>query len=402
MSRCRHVTLQNPVTLRPRTLAWLAAEPFRVFFPWAALLGVAGVTLWPVFFAGWLQFQPALMHSRLMILGFGGGTVIGFLGTAAPRMLGTHALRPVELCLLLLLHAAAIGAFTRLHDELGCSLFAATLILLLLLIGGRLHRRTDLPPPAFALVVMGLACGICGTIMSSLNLDFQSAFNFRFTRLLTNEAFLLLPVLGVSGFLVPRILGLRSRQSFPDGPLPAPGWWPLLAESLLAGALIISTFALEAWGEARLGPAIRFCVIMGWWSRDAPGLWRAKAVGTQAWMLKMGLGFIAAAPLILACDPAHLIAMEHVLFITGFGLAILGVASRVIYGHSGSLPETKLVSKPFRWIVWLVVLAMSTRVSADYSMTIQNSHYIYAALTWVIIVAIWLRLVWSKLWTPDP
>ena len=401
MSRCRHVTPLKPVPAGARSLSWLAAEPFRVFFPWAALLGIAGVMLWPLFFAGWLHFLPALPHSRLMIFGFGGGSVIGFLGTAAPRMLGAPALRPFEVALLWVLHASAMVACARLHDELGCTLFAATLISLVLFIGWRFRQRTDLPPPAFALVMMGLVCGITGSLMAALHIDWHDAFNYRLARLLTNEAFLLLPVLGVAGFLITRILGLPSRQSFPDGPLPAPGWWPLMIEALLAGSLLIGTFVLEAAGEIRLGAAIRFCVLMGWWSRDAPGLWRVKTVGTQAWVLKTGLGFIAAAPLALACDPPHVIAMEHVLFVTGFGLTILGVSSRVVYGHSGHLPETRLVSKPLRWVVWLAVLAMTTRVSADYAVSIQNSHYVYAALTWVAIAVIWLRLVWTKLWTPD-
>lgn len=380
----------------------LVAEPFRLFFPWAVMLGGAGVMLWPLFLAHWLHFLPAVLHTRLMVFGFGGGCVIGFLGTAAPRMLGAAALRSPETVLLLGFHAASIIACARLHDELGCALFAATLTLLLFILGRRFKARTDLPPPGFIMVLLGLLSGITGALMFAFNLDWQNAFCFRFARLLMNEAFLLLPVLGVSGFLVTRILGLASRQGFPDSRTPPVGWWPLAFESLLAGALLIGSFAVEASGQTQLGAALRFCLIMGWWSRDLPGLWTVKTQGTQAWMLRLGLGFVAAAPLLLAIDPRRLIAMEHVLFITGFGLTILGVASRVVYGHSGHLEQARQVSKPLRWITWLAILAMSTRVSADYDANIQNSHYIYAACTWAIITVIWLRLVWSKLWTSDP
>ncbi|MDB6074885.1 MAG: NnrS protein involved in response to, partial [Verrucomicrobiaceae bacterium] len=281
----------------------LAAEPFRLFFPWALLLGLAGVMLWPLFLAHQLHFLPAVPHTRLMIMGFGGGCVIGFLGTAAPGLLGARPLGKYDTLWLFVLHAAAVGSCAMLHDEMGCALFAATLIVLLMMLARRFITRTDMPPPGFVMVLAGLLCGIAGAIMFALNLDFKNAFCFRFTRLLMNEAFLLLPVLGVSGFLVTRILELPSRQTFPESRIPLADWWCIACEALLATALLIATFAVEATGEIQMGAGMRFCLIMGWWLRDMPGLWRAKTLGTQAWMLRVGLGFIAAAPLLLAIDP---------------------------------------------------------------------------------------------------
>ena len=398
MSRCRHVQTSARSCNR---VPW-GAEPFRLFFPWAALLGLAGVLLWPVFLTGHLQFHPGILHSRLMIMGFGGGCVLGFLGTAAPRMLGAAPLSRWETSLLLTVHAAAMIAFSRLQDELGCLLFASVLMVFCAMNAKRFLQRTDLPPPGFGLVLLGLGSGTVGALMQFFHWDFANAFCYRFSRLLVNEAFLLLPLLGVSGFLAPRIFGLPSRQTFPDSRLPPPGWWRMSCEVVIAGLLVLGSLAVEAAGYAQIGPAMRFCVIMGWWSRDIPGLWRVKSVGTQAWMLKVGMGFVAAGPLCLAIDSSKFIAMEHVLFITGFGLTILAVTVRVTFGHSGQLAEAKLVSKPLRWVTWLAILAMSTRVSADYVLTIQNSHYLYAAITWALVTLIWLRVVWRGLKTPDP
>lgn len=381
---------------------WLASEPFRVFFPWSALAGVWGVMLWPLFFAGWITVYPAVPHARLMAFGFGGAAVLGFLGTAVPRMLGVPALRPAEAVVLLVLHVGGTMACALAHDVVGCALYALALASLLFVLGSRFRVRSDMPPPGFVMVLAGLLSGLAGAVMFALQWDLRSPFLFRLSRLLAQEFFLLLPILGVAGFLVARILGLPSRQSLPDSRVPPPGWWPLAAESAAAGVLVLTGLVMEAGGMIREGALLRFVVLLVWWARDLPGLWRAKAVGTQAWMLKMGLGFMVAAPLLLALDPARMIAMEHVLFITGFGLVIYAVAARVAFGHSGHLEQARAVSKPLRWVVWLGVLAMSTRVSADYVPSIQTSHYIYAALTWLIISVIWLRLVWRKLWTPDP
>jgi len=335
-------------------------------------------------------------------MGFGGGCVIGFLGTAAPRMLGARPFAGWETGLLLASHAAFAMATLKLNEQASCALFALTLLILVGSLARRAAQRTDMPPPGFIMVLLGLICGITGAALIGLGLNFHSPFCYRIAGLLLNEAFLLLPILGVSGFLITRILGLPSRQSFPDSRTPPPGWWRIALEAFIAAGLILASFAVEATGLLQLGAGLRFCLIMGWWARDMPGLWGTKAVGTQAWMLKVGLGFVAAAPLLLALAPAKLIAMEHVLFVTGFGLTILAVASRVVYGHSGQLEQAKAVSNPFRWITWLAILGMSTRVSADYLPTIQDSHYLYAAWTWAIVTAIWLRLVWTKLWTPDP
>ncbi len=396
MSRCRHA---STTASRPSFGALLVEEPFRLFFPWAAVLGLVGVMLWPLFITGWLKFLPGLPHSRLMILGFGGGCVIGFLGTAGPRMLGASSLRPWETFGLWLCHAAAAFACLRLHDELSCALFGLSFMALLLCLARRFAVRTDMPPPGFVLVLLGLLSGIAGCLMFVFHLDWQDAFNFRLARLLADEAFLLLPILGVSGFLVPRILGLPSRHSFSDSRTPPSGWWPLALEALAAGLLILASLVIEAAGWISWGAGLRFCLILIWWARDLPGLWRVKTTGTQAWMLKVGLGFVAAAPLLLAIDFRRLIAMEHVLFITGFGLTMYAVAARVVFGHSGRTEEARGISKPLRWVTWLAILAMSTRVSADYVASIQNSHYFYAALTWVIITVIWLRVVWRGLWT---
>ena len=400
MPRCRHLSPPQAKAVSS-LLASLAAEPFRVFFLWSAMAGVWGVSLWPLFIAKWTFIYPAVPHARLMAFGFGGAAILGFLGTAAPRMLGAAGFKIWETSLLLALHISGIVACGLAHDTMGCTLMAVTLAALLGILGSRWGARTDMPPPGFLLVLCGVLSGLAGAIMFALQVDLVSPFWFRFTRLLAQEAFLLLPILGVGGFLVARILGIPSRQSLPDSRTPPPGWWPLALEALSVGLLILASLALEAKGHLREGGSLRFVVLLAWWSRDLPGLWRAKTVGTQAWMLKVGLGFVAAAPLLLAIDPARMLAMEHVLFITGFGLVIYAVAARVAFGHSGHLEQTREVSKPLRWIVWLAVLAMSTRVSADYVASIQASHYVYAALTWVIVTVIWLRVVWTKLWTQE-
>jgi uncharacterized protein involved in response to NO len=61
-------------------------EPFRLFFPAGVLAGLLGVALWPLHFGGYVAFYPGQVHARLMAFGFFGAFILGFLGTALPRM----------------------------------------------------------------------------------------------------------------------------------------------------------------------------------------------------------------------------------------------------------------------------------------------------------------------------
>ena len=72
------------------------AEPFRIFFPLGLILGAIGVSLWPLFYWHVITFYPAAPHMRLMIEGLMGSFVIGFLGTAGPRLLEAKPLSAAE------------------------------------------------------------------------------------------------------------------------------------------------------------------------------------------------------------------------------------------------------------------------------------------------------------------
>src|ERR1700761_308336 len=83
-------------------------EPFRIFFPLGVLFGISGVSLWPLFFSGLHKFYPGIMHARMMIEGFLGCFVIGFLATAAPRLTGTPHCSRAEMRTLLGLMIGAV------------------------------------------------------------------------------------------------------------------------------------------------------------------------------------------------------------------------------------------------------------------------------------------------------
>src|SRR5204863_827252 len=113
--RAGHDTEIHPMKQNARSplvsVTEMAAEPFRLFFPLGVLAGLIGVSLWPLHFMGVKQFYPGVSHARIMAFGLFGAFILGFLGTAMPRMLSARPLRPWEVLPLLLLHSLMVFAF---------------------------------------------------------------------------------------------------------------------------------------------------------------------------------------------------------------------------------------------------------------------------------------------------
>jgi len=367
---------------------WLAAlpsEPFRIFFVIGTLAGIAGVTLWPLLYAGKLGFHPGIIHARVMIEGFGGAFAVGFLGTAMPRLLGAPRLRSVELALLLLLHGGVLLAHLSNHVVAGDFLFLAELLALITMMGARaLLFSEDRPPASFALVGLGLLSALAGLVLLLAEPHLEtSPFRYRLARLLLHEAFLLLPVLGIGAFLFPRFFIALPSADAPER-AGAPG-----LEALACGFLLLASFVLEAADWNRAGGILRLLAGGAYLVRNVPFLRRQPGGGTLATCLRLAflsvlLGLVAGGFL-----PTRRIALEHFLFIGGFGLLILSVATRVLLGHGGSLPRAmgKLVT--MRWVAGLVLAALLTRVVADFVPKIMVSHHNYAALCWVAASIFW-------------
>ena len=180
-------------------------EPFRIFFPLGLASAVIGLALWPLFLSGVLPVYPGVMHARLMIEGFMAAFIIGFLGTAGPRLLSARHFTGGELGALVALHVSTIAAHLVSRPALGDALFCAELATLVGVLGRRFIARGDLPPPNFVLVGCGLLSGFAGAALVSLTTVFGDWPRLHyFGALMLSQGFVLLPMLGVGVFLFPR------------------------------------------------------------------------------------------------------------------------------------------------------------------------------------------------------
>ncbi len=386
---CKH---SRKATQESKGLTWLAAEPFRLFFLSGAVWSIIGVSLWPLFYAGMLPFYPGITHARIMMECFGGAFVVGFLGTAGPRMASAPKLSTFELLGLFALHSAGGIFHLRLMLEEADRCFIAMLVLLLTGLLIRVARfRTSAPPPQMVLGLTGLICGITGTILlrqpefiASLEMD-------RFAGLLLYQGLLLPPVLGIGSFLFPRMLGgefgepkTSDQQRFK------------LAGAILAALLIVVSFFLEAFRSPmagyllRAGTAAVYLLMEIKWRREAASSPRGSLATGLFWAL--GIGWLGMATAGFCYE--HHVGLDHLLYIGGFGLLILVVASRVLFGHGGELAGFSKISWTPRILILMAVVAATTRASADFWPKILISHHQYAAWTWALCALIWL--VWHR------
>ncbi|MFN7561608.1 MAG: NnrS family protein [Prosthecobacter sp.] len=362
-------------------LRWLASEPYRVFFFSGALWSVIGVSLWPLFYAQKLSFYPNVIHARLMIEAFGGAFVVGFLGTAGPRMATAPKLTPLELGWLLALHLACGVSHLMQRLAWGDAFFIALLGSLMLSLIIRVVRfRKEAPPPQMLLALTGLGCGIAGAALMHAEMDVA---RFRLAGLLLYQGLLLPPVLGIGSFVFPRMLGGDFGEAKSAAQSHAK-----LRRAIAAAVLLVSSFFLEAHGLVAVGYALRALVAAGYLLIEVR--WRPQQAGslTTGLFWALGLGWLG-----LVLSPFHYgqhVSIEHLLYIGGFGMLMLIVGSRVLFGHSGDLEGFFAKSKWVRFLIFLGILTATTRTTPAWVPSTTISHHIYAAWTWGLLSLLWL------------
>jgi uncharacterized protein involved in response to NO len=367
----------------------LAREPFRLFFPLATLAGITGVLLWPLYLFGLMPTYPGQIHARIMAHGLFAGFIFGFLGTAMPRMLGAHALRPIEVFPIALAYLATIAAYSTGSIRLGSALFVTTLFIFAAIMSPRTGKRKDLPPPGFILVAMSLFSGGAGGILAALDLAETFPTVSALERLFTYQGFVLLPILGIGPFILPRFFGLQSAHDLPESLLPTRAWLRKAGLAALAGTLIFASFFIEANGSIRFAYALRFVVTGGYMLLEMP--LKAGPDGTNVFgaAIRISLIGIVSGFLAVALFPAYRVGLLHLTLVGGFAVITFVVATRVLFGHSGNLADLKYRNRWFLLAVALMLFGMATRISGDFWPKIMASHYNYGALLWISGVAVW-------------
>jgi uncharacterized protein involved in response to NO len=377
------------------------AEPFRIFFPLGLFLGAIGVALWPLHVWHAIEFYPAQAHVRLMIEGLMGSFIIGFLGTAGPRLLDASPLMAAETSALLALQITSALLHLTQRQTAGDIVFLVLLLFFLGLMAKRTRTRHDLPPPQFVLVLFGFLNAIVGIFLITAAKSMATAsFANQLGSLMLNEGFVLFPILGVGAFFFPKLLG-GAKPEPSDLRIAATLWLKRAAIAALTAVVIWTSFVLEALGWIRIAALIRGITTLTYFVTQGHLLEKPSGPPFLAQCFRLGALLLVAGLFLPAALPGYRLANLHLTFIGGFSIILFTVSTRVILGHAG---QSHLFRKRLRFLVAalaLLVVATIARVGADFVPPARNSHLVYAALIWLLAATVWFVALGPKLSLSD-
>jgi uncharacterized protein involved in response to NO len=386
-----------------KTIALWTEEPFRVFFPLGLVLGMCGAALWPMFVWHAITYYPSNAHVRLMIEGLMGSFIIGFLGTAGPRLLDAEPFRAPETFALFGLQVLSASLHLARQQSAGDIVFLILLLLFLGVMGTRVRKRArgSLPPPSFVLVLIGYFSAIAGVaFMLTAGTMSNGVLLNQLGALMLNQGLVLLPILGVGAFFFSKLLG-GARPELADLEMAKEQWKRKAGIAAAAAILILASFALETADWIRTAAALRGVTTLLYFSTQGRLFERPAGPPFLAHCFRIGFLLLVAGLLLPVVLPAYRVANLHVTFLGGFSVILFTVSTRVIIGHSG---QSHLFQKRMPFLVValsLLILAMTARVAADFSASVRNSHLVYAALIWLGAAAAWAWALFPKLLSTD-
>lgn len=340
-----------------------------------------GLVVWVLFGFYSSEYYLGKMHAHYMIGIFLLSFVIGFLMTAIPRMTGSPVSTGKELLLQLLpmLSAAFWGLFET-QETLFFSSLALALIVLFIFCFRRIITASHMLPDVFPFVIVSLLSGFWGTLL----------LIFGFTdiggRLLYLNMVLGLCV-GVGARLIPMILGLGCTKSYG------------VKEMWAVGLLLIASCFIESFWNESYGSLLRVLLLLVVYFRYWNAHQFSKFNSSVSWGIRAASFSIVMGTLGLWLFPEYRLEGLHLLYISGFGLLTLMVASRVILAHGNFDLSLEFKNRFIQIPILLITIATLTRVSAIFIEGGYERHLGYAALMFIGAGSFWAVYFIPKLLT---
>jgi uncharacterized protein involved in response to NO len=246
-------------------------------------------------------------------------------------------------------------------------------------------------------VLFGLLNAIVGIFLITTSKSITNGLFFnQLGGLMLNEGFVLFPILGVGAFFFPKLLG-GAKPEPADLQIAEALWRKRAAIAALTGLVIWTSFVLEALAWTRIAAVVRGLTTLTYFVAQGHLLKRPSGPPFLAQCFRLGALLLVAGLFLPAALPTYRVANLHLTFIGGFSIIVFTVSTRVILGHAG---QSYLFRKRLGFLITalaLLVVAMVTRVSADFILPARNSHLVYAALIWLLAAIVWAVALGPKL-----
>lgn len=328
-------------------------DPYSYLFQLGILSAGLGVLLWLAFDLQYLDFYPRSAHARLMFFGFLWSFIAGFLMTAIPKMTQTQVATWPEVSFAIGFVFLQWGANLLNKTQLSVLLFAFQTVLLMFFVLRRFLNKKQLPfegfiflPIAFAVLSVGIV-----SYWFSTTGDYQLLF------LLSGQGFVLNLICGIGGRLIPVLSRVPASLS-PD----EKGQSAKMTEMLILAIALNSSFLLEAFQWNLTGWFVRAILLAVIAVHNFKIFKKPSSYSFVGWGLRTAVVLMIGGYFILSLGwSANPLALMHVIFIGGFGLVTLMVATRVTLAHGGESTDIELRSKAVFAVIILFLIAGVTR-----------------------------------------
>ncbi len=362
-----------------------------MFFPLGLVVGVLAVSIWPVFALGWLSAMHGTWHAELQLQGFLLAFVLGFLLTAWPRFTLSSQATSAELWSIAALYAVNVVAAALEQRAVGHAAFFATMTALLLFMTRRFQQRKTNPPDEFIFVAVGVLVGWFATLIYVWNDLAPLPWGWEIAaRRSLSEGMMLMLALGIGGKLAPMILGYASDASAKPLGLPRARGFDRRRAAIVAQALLLTvSIPLEYLGAPRSAlmlRAVTACVAL---FTTIP-IWRKSlGGGVLNALLRLSLWMMVLSPSAAALFPESRVELLHVLFIGGFGVLIVVVATRITLTHGNYSLIVERRSKVLVVSAAMLVAAMLLRGTAPMLPAFYVTMLGTAGALWMVGLLVW-------------
>ncbi|MFQ5702105.1 MAG: NnrS family protein [Acidobacteriota bacterium] len=373
-------------------------EPYRLLFPFGALLAWAGVLHWALYALGLIAQYHPIVHAIVQIEGFMMCFAVGFLFTAIPRRTGTAAPAAWQMGVSLAAPAGATIAawFERWAiSQLFWMLLVATLVVFVI---ARFRARdvARRPPHSFVWIPLSLGIGIIGSLLIAVYaVEGNSYFWLHdLGRLLVLQGMFLGLIVGVGGLAIPLITRGESPPDATDTRKDRALRWG----HVTAAILLTATFWVENRISQAQGLLFRSVLVLVLLLASAR-IWRRPTLpGGHRWLVWLAAWMIPAGYLLAAVFPLRAKAGLHMVFIGGFALMAFSIGAHVALAHTGH--KRLLSGRPWQVPVYggLFLAATVLRGLVDFD---PQRFFLWlgsSACVFLLATIAWASLVLPCLW----
>ncbi len=374
-------------------LSTIKREPYRIFFPLGILIGIYGVSHWLFFALGWIPSYSSFFHASIQIQGYMACFIIGFLLTAIPRFASAPHASFTELLSFLILTIGGVIFHSMNQIVFAEGIFLVWLFAVLGFVVRRFRKKkVNHPPVEFVWIPIGIFHAMVGAFLVIVSqLKFVPAWLMEVGKPLILQGFVLSIVLGVGGFLAPRLMG-RSEiiQRYDHDAAQGKQRIKRTLLYLVTGILLFSSFWIEGLGYKVQAYGLRATVVLFCFVRNHIFPHPPKVSDGYVRLLAVSIWMIALGYLLLPFFSKYRTALLHLVFLGGYSLMTFAVATMVIVSHSGFAPRLKRRL----WALDVVAMGIAVSLILRIGAVFNPSHYFtmlgISSIFWSITAITWL------------